>query len=405
MRRQPESRSYDTGAWIFREGDPGEGAYLVTRGRVRISTRRGGAEVALAEMAAGDVFGEVALIDAGPRSADAVALEDTDLLEIRRASLATTLGDADPLVPLVLRVLADRFREAQGRVGLPEGQRPAALPDGGAFQELRRCALERVEHEAALRQALDARELEVHYQPIVSLTSGVVAGFESLVRWRSPRLGVVSPDRFVPLAERTGLIGEIGSWVLAESMRAHASWLEAFRRALPHEPLPYMGVNVSPAQLATETGRRLLADTLRSGALDPRLVRLELTESLLVSEPALARELLQELRALGVSLALDDFGTGYSSLRTLCDFPFDALKIDRSFVDGMLRGEHDLRVVRSVVAMARELQLSVVAEGVETAEQRDLLGGFGCGFGQGYLFAKPAPGTEIEALLRSGATW
>jgi len=405
MERQHESRTYPAGAPIFREGDHGDRAYLLTRGRVKIATRRGGADRTLAEMSAGDVFGEVALIDAGPRSADAVALEDTDLVEIRRSSLATTLGDTDPLVPLMLRVLAERFREAQGRVGTPEGEPPPALPHGGAFEELRRCAAERVELEESLRQALERQELELHYQPIVSLASGVLAGFEALVRWRSPDLGLVSPEQFVPLAERTGLIDPIGNWVLQESMRTHAGWLDLFRLAFPHEPLPYMGVNVSPAQITSEAGRALLTNTLRSGGLDPRLVRLELTETLLVSEPELVGRVLRDLKNLGVSLAIDDFGTGYSSLRTLCDFPFDALKIDRSFVDPMPRCEDSQRVVRSIIAMARELQLTVVAEGIETDEQNELLAEFGCGYGQGYRFAKPAPAEEIEQLLRSRTTW
>jgi diguanylate cyclase len=377
----------------------------VTRGRVKIATRRGGTEHTLTEMGPGDVFGEVALIDAGPRSADAIAIADTELVEIRSESLETTLGEGDPLVPLILRVLAERFREAQGRVGAPGGATPRPLPTESAFEALRRCALERVQHEDALRRGLAAGELELHYQPIVSLVSGVLAGFEALVRWRSPSLGLVSPDHFIPLAERTGLIGELGAFVLTEAMRTHAAWLGAFRESFPHEPLPYMGVNVSPAQLRTDAGRRLLADALRSGTLEPRLVRLELTESLLVADPGLAKEILTDLRQLGVSLAIDDFGTGYSSLRALCDFPFDTLKIDKSFVDGIPEDPDSVRVVRSIAALARELSMTVVAEGVESEAQAERLAELGCGFGQGYRFAKPAPRAEMLELLRSGTTW
>ena len=272
----------------------------------------------------------------------------------------------------------------------------------------RRCAGARSSgsrHEDALRGAIAAGELELHYQPIVSLASGMLAGFEALVRWRSPTLGLVSPGEFVQLAERTGLIGELGAFVLSEAMRTHASWLADFRGAFPHEPLPYMGVNVSPAQLRTDAARALLVDALRSGPVDPGLVRLELTESLLVADPGLAKELLTELRRLGVSLAIDDFGTGYSSLRALCDFPFDTLKIDKSFVDGIPDDEDSVRVIRSVAALARELQMTVVAEGVEGEAQAERLAELGCGYGQGYLFAKPAPRAETLELLRSGTTW
>ena len=405
MPSPPEPRSHAAGATIFREGEHGDRAYLITRGRVRISARRGGEELTLAEMTAGDVFGEVALVDAGPRSADAVALEDTALLEIRRSSLGATLGDSDPLVPLMLRVLAERFREAQGRVGRPAAESAPERAAQGAFEALRRCAIERVRQEEALRRALDARELEVHFQPIVSLASGILAGFEALVRWRSPRHGLVPPDEFVPLAERTGLIGPIGTWVLETALRAHAGWLDAFAAAFPHEPLPSMSVNVSPAQITTDVECAALVDTLRSSALDPRLVRIELTESSMVSEPERVLELLQELQRCGVSLAIDDFGTGYSSLRTLCDFPFDTLKIDQSFVRGVPHCTDSVRVVRSIAAMARELGLKVVAEGVETEEQSELLARFGCELGQGYRFAKPASHAEVEALLRARTTW
>jgi EAL domain-containing protein (putative c-di-GMP-specific phosphodiesterase class I) len=405
VERANRSRTHPAGTCIFREGEHGESAFLVIRGRVKIATRRGGAERTLAEMGVGDVFGEVALVDSGPRSADAVALEDTDLVEIRGASLAAGLEGGDPLVPLVLRVLAERFREAQGRVGTAGGEAPPALPQGSAFEALRECALERVRQEDALRGALAAGELEVHYQPIVSLASGILAGFEALVRWRSPTLGFVSPSQFVPLAERTGLIAELGAFVLDEAMRTHAGWLGAFREAFPHEPLPYMGVNVSPAQLRTDSGRALLLDALRSAPLEPALVRLELTESLVVADPGCVKALLQELRGLGVSLAIDDFGTGYSSLRTLCDLPFDTLKIDKSFVDGIPDHEDAARVIRSIAALARELGMTVVAEGVENEAQAERLAELGCGYGQGYHFGKPASRAETLELLRSAATW
>ena len=308
-------------------------------------------------------------------------------------------------MPLILRVLAERFREAQGRVGAPGGEPPRALPPGSAFEALRRCALERVQHEDALRGAIAAGELELHYQPIVSLASGMLAGFEALVRWRSPSLGLVSPSAFVQLAERTGLIGELGAFVLSEAMRTHASWLADFRGAFPHEPLPYMGVNVSPAQLRTDAARALLVDALRSGAVEPGLVRLELTESLLVADPGLAKELLTELRRLGVSLAIDDFGTGYSSLRTSSRFPFRHAE-DRQFVRQRDPEDEDgeALTVRSSRWRA-SCSMKVVAEGVESDAQAECLAELGCGFGQGYRFAKPAPRAEMLELLRSATTW
>lgn len=405
METNREARTFPSGIRIFREGDLGDCAYIIKRGRVRICADRGGREVVLAEICAGDVFGEVALIDAGPRSAHAIALEDTEVLEIRRSSLSRTLDEADPLVPLMLQVLADRFREAQGRVGVAEGEPPPSTPSSTALEELRRSAFERIWQEEALRQALKAEEFELHYQPIVSLVTGVIAGFEALIRWRSPQLGLLSPDQFIPLAEGTGLIVEIGDWVLREAIGTHAGFVEQYSQAFPHEPLPYMSVNLSPAQLRSPAGFRLITEALSSGTIDPALVRLELTETLLVSDPESAKTLLEEIKALGVSLAMDDFGIGYSSLSYLCQFPFDTLKIDRSFVHDMMRREDSLRIVRSIVAMAHELELSVVAEGIEQEEQSTLLCEFGCEYGQGYLFAKPGPREETEDLLRSKASW
>src|SRR4051812_2795078 len=259
---------------------------------------------------------------------------------------------------------------------------------------MRVAALERIELERELSGALAAGQLRLTYQPVVDLETDRIAGFEALLRWQHPTLGAVGPDKFVPVAEESGEIVPIGRWALAEATRTAARW----QRAHPGRPLS-MAVNVSARQLAGGTLLRHVAEALCDSGLAPSSLVLEVTETALVTDPAAVAERLAELRALGVRLALDDFGTGYSSLSYLRQFDVDVLKIDRSFV-GLLDGSpDDAAIVHGLVQLGRTLRLEVVAEGVETAEQRDRLRAEKCDLAQGYLFARPLEVADAELLL------
>jgi diguanylate cyclase (GGDEF)-like protein/PAS domain S-box-containing protein len=269
---------------------------------------------------------------------------------------------------------------------------------------MHRAVLERLGMETDLRGALARQELGLAFQPIVELSTGAVVGAEALVRWDHPLHGPVSPQRFVSLAEDTGLIGALGAWVMGEAARQLAEW----RAELPAAAGLEVSVNVSPWQLREPGLVDAVADTLGEHGLPPAALKLELTESSLVEDPATAAGVLRALKRRQVQVYLDDFGTGYSSLSSLHRLPLDALKIDRSFVgemDGASTGAHrGAEIVRTIVAMARSLGVRVVAEGVETREQLAALRALGCDYAQGFLISPPLPAAEFEAAFLRGDT-
>jgi diguanylate cyclase (GGDEF)-like protein/PAS domain S-box-containing protein len=265
-------------------------------------------------------------------------------------------------------------------------------------ESMRALTLRRLHVENALRAAIEKEQLEVFYQAEVDLLNGDITGAEALVRWRDPARGLVSPGEFIPVAEETGLIVPLGAWVLREACR------EAARMRTFGFPIK-IAVNLSTRQLAHPGLVRLVADTLEEMDLEPSSLCLEITETVLMQDADRAVVLLEELKALGVILSLDDFGTGYSSLSYLRRFPVDEVKVDRSFVDGLVDRPGDASIVSAVRDVTRSLGLGVVAEGIETPEQLERLRALGYERGQGYLFARPGPAEGLHDLLRTGAPW
>src|SRR5215213_1211841 len=249
-----------------------------------------------------------------------------------------------------------------------------------------------------LRRAIERQEFQVYYQPIVALKTGSICGFEALVRWQHPTRGLISPSEFIPLAEETGLIIPLGRWVLEESCRRMREWQEQSpaNRALT------VSVNLSGKQLSRgDLGQQIKAILERTG-LDPRSLKLEITESVVMENADLAITMLKQLHELGIELSIDDFGTGYSSLSYLHRFPVNNLKIDRSFISRMGLGDENLEIVRTIIMLARNLGMEVIAEGIETEEQLAQLRALSCGFGQGYLFSTPLAAESATDLLRQG---
>jgi diguanylate cyclase (GGDEF)-like protein/PAS domain S-box-containing protein len=257
-------------------------------------------------------------------------------------------------------------------------------------QRMRARAVERLQVENELRRAIGRDELRVHYQPIVSLDSGAVIGFEALVRWQHPRRGLIAPGEFVPTAEESGVIESLGRWVLERACRQAAEW-----HARNPDGFPVgMSVNLSARQVAQPDLPEVVEEMLTSTGLDPSALSLEITESALVEESVVPVENFEALRAMGVRLVIDDFGTGYSSLAYLRRFPLDAIKIDRSFVEGLGVERDSGAIVDALIAMAGALSLGVIAEGVETARQMEELRRLGCRRAQGFYFAPPLPAEE-----------
>ncbi|WP_291995013.1 EAL domain-containing protein [Candidatus Accumulibacter sp. ACC003] len=262
--------------------------------------------------------------------------------------------------------------------------------------ELGKGALERLEMENALRRVLSQGELRLHYQPKVDLASGRIVGAEALLRWQRPDVGLVPPGDFIPLAERSGLIVPIGAWVIDEACRQIRAWIDAGLPAVK------VAVNVSAGQFASGDLESVLSAALSRHAVDPGMLALELTESMLMAAPEQDIERLQRLRALGLGLSLDDFGTGYSSLSYLSRFPVDELKIDRALVKDIVTDTKAAAIATSVIALAHRMQLKVVAEGVETEAQLGYLRQYRCDQMQGYLFSKPVPADDFAALIGAG---
>lgn len=401
---------FEAGQEIFAQGDRGEKAYFIDRGAVEISAEQGGRRVIIAVLRSGDLFGELALINQQTRSASARAIEDTDVVTINAGQLERALNDANPLLRKLLQVNLGRFQWTQQfmlqHTESVDGRQPLE---------------HRAKHDLNLEQEIDRgireREFEMHYQPIITLRGGWTVGFEALMRWRHPRRGLLYPESFIHVAERTGQIVEMGQWALAESLNA----LKAFQmlagtsgagprppmtalaeengNGRPREPL-FMSVNVSARQLFELQEIDNIGDTVMASGVDPKRVKLEITESLLVQDPTHAAAAIQLLREYGMKIALDDFGTGYSSLSYLHQFPMDTLKIDQKFVSTMGRDPKSYRIVRAIVGLARELGMETIAEGIERNSQLAGLREIECDYGQGYLMSRPASFREARKLLQ-----
>jgi diguanylate cyclase (GGDEF)-like protein len=246
--------------------------------------------------------------------------------------------------------------------------------------------------EQDLRRALPAGEFELYYQPVVNLASNDISGFEALIRWNHPRQGLVAPATFIPLAEEIGFIVQIGEWVIRQACATAAQWPENL----------HVAVNISAAQFRSPGLVQVIVGALAATGLHPTRLEIEITETVLLHNKEATLSALHQLRALGIRIAMDDFGTGYSSLTYLQCFPFDKIKIDRSFVKDITENTGSLNIVRAVAALAKGLGMTATAEGVETGEQLDKITSEGCTEMQGFLFSRPLPAQEIERLFLSG---
>ena len=260
------------------------------------------------------------------------------------------------------------------------------------------CASEPAVLEQHLRCALERHEFVLHYQPQVDLRSGRIVGLEALVRWQSANFGLVAPNRFIPLAEETGLIGALGEWVLNEACHDIGCWQRA------GVPIVPVGINIAASQFAQQHIDQLVTRAIGVAEIEAQCLDLELTESLSMADAQASVQLMHQLKTIGVSLSIDDFGTGYSNLAYLRRFPIDTLKIDQSFVRYLASGPEELAIAAAIVGLARALDIRSLAEGVETKAQLRLLDSLGCDAIQGFHFSRPVPGCEVTCMLREGRT-
>ena len=262
-------------------------------------------------------------------------------------------------------------------------------------KEIKTQSIERLTLESALRRALDRDQFALHYQPKVDMATGQITGVEALLRWTHPDLGVLPPAQFIPLAEETGLIVPIGRWVLGEACAQNMAWQ---RRGL--RPVS-MAVNLSPRQFLDEDLLQDIDEALAASGMSPVLLQLEVTESMVMRNVSRAVKVLDAIQTRGIRLAIDDFGTGYSSMSLMKQFPIDTIKIDRSFVRDLPDDSEDKAITQAIISMGKALGMTIVAEGVETAEQEAFLRDHACDEMQGFLFSKPVPSQQLAELLRS----
>lgn len=396
---------------LFRQGQVGDAAYVIESGLVEIYSERGETCEVIAQLGTNEIFGEMALLGERTRSASVRALQPTRLMVVTPEHLGQRLQGADPMTRHLLRIAVLRCRELltrvhSGQVNLADpapaiGSASAPVSPDPLDAEIhdRNLAYGRLRIEQELRLALERDEFCLHYQPIVRGGDGCVAGFEALLRWFKPGVGRVPPDEFIPAAESSGLICSLGRWVLQAAVDDLLRLDDARRKADPSAVALFMTINLSARQLDDPEllpALGVAAERLRGR--DCRL-KLEVTESLMIGNVVLMQSLIESVRALGIHVVLDDFGTGYCSLSYLHLFRVHTMKLDRSFVRGMAVSEASEKVVRGVVGIAHALELDVVVEGVETAEQAEQARALGIDYAQGFFFGRPGPLAEVLARL------
>ena len=385
---------FDANAVIFRAGEPSDGAFVIESGSVEILVGPEHDMRRINLLGEGAMVGDIGLLDGKPRTATVRAVVPTTMIPIYREQLQGVLEKADPLIRYLVGVLLQRLRNASAAAAQAAGPAEPPALEAEPRHALHEQVMRALSLAHGLSEGVSKGQLELHYQPIVLLEGGELIGYEALVRWRHPTLGMVRPDEFIPLAEQTDLIFRIGEFVLE---RAIADW--AVRGPLCDRTTdrhPFMSINLSAPEICRPGIVTTVQSALEAHGMDPRELRIELTETSLVGNKELVAQVMQRLLGLGVSLALDDFGKGFSGMDYLQSLPFSCLKIDKSFIDGVLDYDKSHHIVRSAIDLASTLRMSTVGEGVEDQPTVDALRGMGCLYGQGYFFGKPMP---VQAVV------
>ncbi len=426
--------SFDTDEFIFREGDPGDCAYIIESGMVEVALDKDGRKLVMATLTKGDILGEMAIIDRLPRSASARAIVPTEVMAIPLDYVSQKIEQSDPTVRMFLRLAMARYRDLNVRLGqvfegLSLGQfdaegdgfaastmelkslipqflemhkridsavtKPAQTESGAIFGEK---TLEitklLVTEDKMLQAAMTKKEFRLHYQPIVDLSNNKIVGCEALVRWNHPSGELLLPSRFLTHVENSDLIIDLGYWIAEQACDFQSRLCNDFQHDI------FVAINLSGKQFEDNFLVPSLADIMdKTGARRER-IKFEITESLLIDNPELATQSLHQLKETGAKLAIDDFGTGYSSFSYLHRFPFDTLKIDRVFVSAMARSEKSNQIVKSLVNLSHDLGMDVVAEGIESEQEAELMRSYQTAFGQGFYFSKPVNETDFVKLLQ-----
>jgi EAL domain-containing protein (putative c-di-GMP-specific phosphodiesterase class I) len=387
--KAPHTQTVPADTLLFRQGEVGDCAYLIESGTVEIF-QDGAQGRHLAFLRSGDIFGEMALVGDPIRTASARIIEDSVLMLIDLSYLQERLLRADPMIRHLLRTVIGRCRDLLLQ---DDPNRPPPL----VFNLDRQAALARLRIEHELRSALEYEEFLLYFQPLINLQDRSVYGFEGLIRWNHPERGVVSPIDFMSCVEESDIAHRLCYW----SVRKAAEALQALRVDYPDHTWS-VAINLSGPQVGDKVLLSLIQQSLLDYGLPQGSLKLEITETLLVSEIESAAAFLQECRRLGIPTAIDDFGTGYSSLAYLHQFPVDFIKIDQSFLRNIADNPATQTILAATARLGKALGLGVIVEGVESLEAAELVSQHGCDIGQGYVWGKPMSWMDLQTWLSDG---
>lgn len=394
-------RTLSDGELLFRQGEAGEAAFVIESGAIEIFSEQEDQRRSIARLGTNDIFGEMALLGDAIRTASAAAIGPTQLLVVTHEHLNERLQGADPLTRHLLRTVVLRCREmlswmrASNVASSPRLTTPAATHADDEEAADRDLAFRRLRTEQELEAALERREFKLYFQPILRLPERSIAGFEALIRWFKPDHGMVPPAEFIPVAEASTLINRIGLWIVESAVDALLA-LDAEQP--PQAETLFININLSAKQLSDPALLPALALELKRLEGHRGSLKVEVTESLMIGNVGQAQAFIAGCRALGVPVVLDDFGTGYCSLSYLHLFEVQTMKLDRSFVRGMSVSDASEKVVRGVTHLAHDLNIDVVAEGIERADEAEQAAALGIDYAQGYFFGRPMP--LADALKR-----
>lgn len=394
-----KKKEFKSGDVIMRQGDAGDRAYIIEDGRVEIIIKNAeGKEQSVGTRGEGSMIGEMSLVDQAPRTATIKAVEDCKLLEITYDDFARRLANADPVVRMTTQVILTRYRDTLTRADITGESSNWPPPEAVELNYAEHSnAIENIKIANDFENALSSSEICLHYQPIINLQTGDIAGFEALMRWEHKEKGFISPGIFIPVIEDSGLIVTASRFALREALMAlkRIEHKTGLRREL------FMSVNFSSHDFASEDFVDSVYTTISESDVRPQQVHLEITERLLMGQPDNAKETLEMCRKAGMGISIDDFGTGYSSLSYLHHFPIDTLKIDRAFVTDMHKKDSSMALVKSIIGLGKNLGMKIIAEGAEQIEEAQALRDLGCDQCQGYYFAKPMSEKDVTALVQN----
>lgn len=390
-------KKFKAGEIIMRQGEYGQNAYIIETGKVEIAiTGADGEERIVGTRGPGAVIGEMSLIDNAPRTASIKAVEDCEMLKITKDDFSRRLEHADPVLRMATQVILTRYRDTLSRTDINSHNNEISGAENVERLYVEQTdVVDKIRIANEFKEALDSDKIKLFYQPVINLQTGEISGFEALMRWIHPEKGFIPPDVFIPVIEQDGQILQASNW----AFRQACNDLKHIQESTRYHKKLHMSINFSSEDFSSPDFIDNIYNALSETDVQASQIHLEITERLLMAQPETARKTLEMCRKAGMGIAIDDFGTGYSSLSYLHAFPINTLKIDQSFVRDMEKNTNSMELVRSIITLGQNLNMSIIAEGVENLKEAILLKSMGCHYAQGYYFARPVPKEEVIAIV------